>query len=708
MFKNAKWISRQPKPYSLTAPAPYIRKSFTLDSDIASATLAVCAVGYGVCRINGKDVTEDVLTTPVSNYDKSVYYNVYDVTHLLDVGKNAIGFILGNGAYNDNNDHWGMSSATWRDLPKVIAKLTVIYKNGNGKTVVTDKSFKTHNSPTLYNNARCGEEYDARLRCEGWDTPDFDDSAWDRAVIKPGPGGELKQNIIPPIRRIREISPKHLSGNVYDLSENISGWVKFKVRGNAGDTVRVVYAEKLNPDGTINNENENELIRELSRIQSDNYILSGGDTEEWEPKFTYHGFRYFTLETNAELVDVKGVLAHTDLEKVGDFSCSDEMLNKIHAATVSSIKTCYHSIPEDCPQREQQGWTGDAVVSAEQSLLNFDMSAAYTQWINDFGDAQRPNGALPCINPCPGMGWCGAWEGGPSWDGALIMIPYYVYKNTGDLSLIQQHFDKFVRYLDFLETVSDGYIVNFGLGDWNPPSRKRINHSITGTCDYHTLAVTTAECAKLTGRDPAPFYELADKIKRSYRERFINSDNPDMNTQTAIACGLYHGMYYDSETADVAKRLAMLVSENGYHIDCGCLGTKAIFTVLSEAGYDELLYKMVTNPTAPSYAYFINCGMTTLCERWWMDASHNHHYFSEVDHWFYKYLAGIQLYAGEIVIEPHFIDSIQWLNAYHRNIRVSYDSENITVEVPKEATLILDKKHIRLSAGVNKISRKEH
>lgn len=705
MLKDAKWISHQPRPYRLDAPAPYLRRTFISDGSIAYATLTFCALGYGVCLINGKDVTDDVLTTPFSYYDRSVYYNTYDVTHLLRRGKNSVGFILGNGIFNDANDNWGMSHATWRDLPKVIAELTITYTDGTTMTILTDSSFKTALSPTTYNNARCGEDFDARLETVGWSLPDFDDSEWQKAVVKSGPGGTLKPNTIPPIRRIRTITPVKLTGNVYDLGENISGWVRFKVKGSAGDEVHVVYAEKLHDDGTIDNENENELIRELGRIHSDNYILRGGDAEEWEPMFTYHGFRYFTLETNAELLEVSGVLAHTDLQAVGSFECSNETLNKLHAATVKSTLTCYHSIPEDCPQREQNGWTGDAVISAEQALLNFDMYAAYRQWISDFADAQRPSGQLPCISPHPGNGWTGSWDAGPAWDGALILIPYYIFKYTGDKTLIEENFDGFTAYLDYLSTVSEDHIVRVGLGDWNPPSRKRIDHRITNTCYYHTLANTVADCAKLLGADPTPYRELASDIRHAYREKLINGSVPDMNTQTALACGIYHGMYEPQEVHEVSARLVKLIEENGYHIDCGCLGTKAMFTVLTETGHADVLFKMILNPTAPSYAYWIAQGMDTLCERWYMDASHNHHYFSEIDHWFYKYLAGIHISADELVIKPYFMDDIKWVRAHHRDISVYYDEKKLVITVPKAARLILNGVSTELAAGTHTISR---
>ncbi len=705
MFENAKWIARQPRPFTYTAPAPYIGKSFTVDSKPQKVMLTYCAVGFGVAYINGKTVTDDVLTTPLSNYDKSVYYNTYDVTELICTGKNTLCFILGNGLYNDDNDHWGMSGATWRDIPRVIASLDITYEGGK-KVITTDSSWKCADSPLTYNNIRCGEDYDARLEIDLWPFPDFDAPVWSAVSVKSGPGGKLKPNMIPPIRRIREIVPQSLGRNVYDLGENISGWVEFTVNGNAGDTVRVVYAERLNDDGSIDNTNENELIKELGRIQSDNYILKGGVDETWAPIFTYHGFRYFTLETDATLVSVKGVLAHTDLTAVGEFECSDEMLNKIHLASVKSTLTCYHSIPEDCPQREQNGWTGDAAASAEQAIMNFDMTSAYKQWIDDFADTMRENGQLPCINPNPGKGWYGSWDGGPAWDGALFVIPYALYRYTGDTELIFRHYEKFERYLSYIDTIRDGYTVSSGLGDWNPPSGKRISHKITQTCHYHSTAKIMAEFARITGRSAEPYEVLAANIRADYRKKFIESDIPDMNTQSAIASGIYHGMYEPHEVQAFADKLCELIKANGYHTDCGYLGTKAIFAALSEAGHADVLYRMVTNPTPPSYAYWIFNGMDTLCERWNMTASHNHHYFSEVDHWFYKYLAGIRLSPDGIEVAPIFIDGITWVRARHRDISVYYDEDKLVITVPEPAVLTLGSNKIPLHEGTNEISRK--
>lgn len=710
MFENAKWI-RYKKPntrygYGLELPMPYIRKSFHIQKEVENITLNICALGYGVCYINGKPVTRDLLTTLISAYDKTVYYNEYDITNLVFTGENVIGVMLGNGWYNDSCENWGFVHATWRDMPKLLAEIKIIYTDGSVDTISSNSGWKMHAGPLVYNNARCGEVYDARLEIEGWNLPGFCEDDWDSSLVMNGPGGILKKNIIPPIRHIRTIKPVQLENGVYDLQENISGWVKFKVQGNAGDTVKVIYAERLHPDGTIDNENENALNKSLNRIQSDEYILKGGAPEEWEPMFTYHGFQYFVIEGNAKVLDVEGKLVHTDLQKVGDFECSDEILNKLHRASVQSTLTNYFGIPTDCPQREQNGWSGDAAISAEQSIMNFDMTSVYTKWMDDFRDAQRPDGQLPSVIPNPaGFGW----NGGPAWDGAFILIPYYLYLYTGDKSLIEKHYNDFVKYMDFLNTLAeeDG-LTSVALGDWAPPPKNygRIDSRIVNNCYYHTLVVVMGKCATILGKDASYYEELAEKIKKSYQKNYISVKAPDTDTQSAIACAIYHGMYDEKDIPTAVAELVELIKENDNHFHTGILGTKAMFTVLSEHGYIDLLYKMVTNPTMPSYAYWINQGMTTLCEHWDMSASRNHHMFSEVDFWFYKYLAGIRICKDEIMIKPYFIENVKWVRCHHRDISVYWDEDKVVVHVPKKAQLILNNEKIELKPGKNIVERK--
>ncbi len=701
MFEESKWIIHI-KEHEYQQPAPLLRKRFNLSEKVKNAVLHVCGLGLGVYFINGIEVTDDVLTTPISNYDIKTYYNSYDVTDLLRCGENVIGAMLGNGWYNNPCKTWAFDSATWRDYPKLLVQLDIEYETGKTAHIVSDSSWKAHEGPIVYNNTRIGETYDARCEVNGWNTPGFNDDAWVQAKVWFGSGGELLENDTEPVRRIRTIIPQKISESTYSVGINTTGWVRIKVRGRRGAKVTIKYAERITADNRADNEPEKIFISDADRIPGDEYILKGEGLEEWEPRFVYHGFAYFELSGDYDEIELVAVVVHTELEKAGEFSCSDDMLNKIHSASVNSTCSNIVSIPTDCPQREQMGWTGDVAVSAEQTLCNFAAEKIYKRWITDMKDAQRKNGQFPVTVPLTPWRW--RWFGGPTWDAAFFVVPYRIYKISGDKELIEKNFDAMTCYLDFLYSMSEDYIIDFFFGDHCPPKDcKPCGVDLIATAYYYSIVKIVSECAEITGRDGTPYIGLAEKIRASFREHFIRDGKIKYDCQAAYACAIYHGLYDEEEIPKAAARLAELIEEKQCHFDTGILGTKAMFSVLSENGYEELLYKMVTNPSMPSYAYWINNGMTSLCEMWDMSASRNHHMFSEVDNWFYKYLAGIRINAGEIIIKPVFLKEIKWVRASCRGITVSWNNHEISVYVPKAATLILNGKKIPLKKGDNTI-----
>ncbi len=695
MFEKAKWITKE---YTMEErPAPLLRKTFDIDKAIKSAVLNACGLGYGVYFINGKKVTEDVLITPVTKYDARLLYSTYDVSDLVKTGANVVGSILGNGWYNDLAGAWNYEKSSWRDCPKLILQIDIVYEDGSKQTIISDSSWKVFDSPILVNHSRSGEVYDARCEIEGWCSSNFDDGIWGNAIVCRGAGGTFSQTKMPPIRIAKTLKATRISEHVFDLGQNISGWAKIKVQGTAGTKISMLYAECLNEDGTINNVEMNKFNREMMP-HGDKYILKGIGIEEYEPSFAYHGFRYIHVDNIPEYFEIEGRVVHTDLDIIGNFECSDQMLNKIHSATRWSTLTNYHGFPTDCPQREQNGWTGDALVSAEQSIMNYDMLEAYRKWLDDFKDVQRPNGQIPGIVPTSNWGY--NWGSGPAWDSFLILVPYYVFNITGDKSLIEQMWDNMVLYMEFMDSMAEDYIVNYGLGDWCPPKTSKVCETVvTDTAYYYKNAQTMAICAELIGKDGSKYIELAKNIKKAFRDRFIKAGIVLGDNQTSIACGIYQGLYNEDEVPNAAKRLAELVREKDYHIDCGILGTKYIFSALSDNGYADLAYKMVVNPTMPSYAYWMNSGLTTLSEDWEMTMSLNHHMFSEVDMWFYKHLAGITFVDNKLIIKPCFIQELDFVRAHHRDIKVYWDKEKISVEVPCKATLVLNEEIKELVPG---------
>lgn len=380
------------------------------------------------------------------------------------------------------------------------------------------------------------------------------------------------------------------------------------------------------------------------------------------------------------------------------------MRQTIHSATRWATLSNYHSIPTDCPHREQNGWTGDAQLSAEQALMNFDMVAAYEKWLSDFRDVQRPSGQIPGIVPSAGWGY--NWGSGPAWDSALILIPLYVWRYTKCDRILRNMWDCMERYMQYMGSMADDYIVDFGLGDWCPPATTVPCPSVlTDTAYYYADAMAMAEAAEVIGKDGAAYRLLADRVRAAFRKKFLKNGLPVPESQTSLACVIFQGLLDPDEKAPAAARLAELVKENDYHIDCGILGTKYIFRALSDFGYDDVLYSIVTNPTGPSYANWILHGMTTLCEDWAMKESLNHHMFSEVDLWFYRSLAGIHRDEDELVIAPSFVEGLDWVQANHKDVSVSWNAEKIVVTVNENARLVLPDREIRLIPGTTVVGR---
>ena len=693
MFENSKWIcDAEPN----DKESVLFRKEFHLDNDVKSAYLSIVALGYGVCCINGVRVTEDVLATPFTRFDMRVLYYTYDVSGLLKKGKNVIGIYAGNGWYNDIAGTWNYDKATWRDNIKAVAQLDITFNNASAKCIVTDKTWLSTSGPSTYNHIREGEAYDARLDKAGWTAVGFDVSDWTNCVIARSPGGKILPAHIPPVKIIREIKGIPIGNGVFDFGENISGWAKIKGHAESGRKIFIHYSERLTPENDIDNAHISIFMKGKLK-NCDTYTFKGAEEETWHPEFVYHGFRYIKVENIPQNFEIIAQVVHTDLSIIGEFECSDNILNKIHEMTRRSFLTNYVSIPTDCPHREQNGWTGDALVAAQQALMNYDMLASYEKWLNDFKDVQRASGQLPGVIPQSSWGY--NWGSGPAWDSALIQIPYHIYQITGNKSVIENMWQNMKVYMEYMNSMADDFIVHYGLPDWGcPKTAVGCPGEVTDTGYYYANAVIMEKCCGLVGENGSSYKELAENIKKAYRKHFLKNDDWE-NNQTFLACGIYWGLYDDTEIREKAKKLAETVKTCGYTLQTGMLGTKYIFTALTEYGYQDVLYKAITNPNPPSYAYWINQGMTTLCEDWFMSNSLNHLMFSEVDMWFYKYVAGICLDENGLKIEPHFIAGLDTVRAKHKDIELYYDKEKIKIHVPCKAYVVINNQRYHVNAG---------
>jgi alpha-L-rhamnosidase len=659
-------------------PSPLLRKSFTLDKPIRSATVSICGLGYYELRMNGRRVGDHVLDPAFTRYDRRALYVTYDVTELVRQGRNAVGVQLGNGWYNEfSRSAWNFDHAPWRDLPKLLCQLDVVLADGTRTSIASNGEWKTSSEgPTRFDGIRHGESYDARHEIPGWDTPEFNDQAWLPARLARAPGGVLAAQMLPPIRVTKTLRPVSLSEPrpgvwVFDLGQNIAGWARLNVRGPAGTQLVLRYGERLASDGTLDQQAIAEHVYE-GQFQTDRYTLRGGGPEQWEPKFVYHGFQYVEVTGLPERPTqdtLSGRVVHTDFESVGHFTCSNELVNRIEQNAVWSYLGNFHGYPTDCPHREKNGWTGDAHLAVDMGLLHFRGEAAYTKWMTDIADEQQPGGPVAAIIPTSGWGYL--WGNGPAWDSAYLLIPYAMYQYRGDRRIFERLYDGWRRYVDYLTSKADQGIVSIGLGDWCP-AKTKTPVEVTSTAYYYVDTRIVAHAATLLGKqaDAERYTRQAETIRQAFLTRFYDRATGRVanGSQTAQACALCQGLAGPAETPKILDRLVDAVDAADGHLDAGILGTKYLLHALSEHGRADVAWRVVTQTTPPGWGHWIEQGATTLWEQWSGGASRNHIMFGDVSAWFIKYLGGIGPGAPgfrQIVIRPQPLGDLRWARAEH-------------------------------------------
>ena len=713
MFEHAKWITRKPwlewrmPSYEELPPAPYLTKCFVVEKAVASAVLNIAAYGQGAYYINRKRIHDSYLPTVHSLTDKTVVYSSYDLTGDIVKGKNKIGVVIGN-------NYQTSSANPHRGYIRMIAQLDITYKNGTAEQIVSDTSWKTADSPILFDMRRCGEKFDARLKINDWCNPDFDDSAWDNAIICKGLGGKFRKKIVEPIRIKRLIRGIEIEKGIFDFGTNTSGWVRINVKGSQGNEIVIKYAERLTSD----HKNVDQASITNGGTHRDQYIMEGNpDGEEWEQSFIYHGFRYVQIEGEYDEISVDAVVAFTDMPLTSSFICDNDVINKIHQACINSIQTNCHDLMTDCPHREQNFWTGDALASAECITMSFDAYNMLSEWAEHFKDSQLNDGQLPCIVPPYNSAWEYLFATGPDWDSAIIHLPYYAYKYSGKREIADTLWENMNRLLTYFESRSESRILNFGIGDWCCFGKDGTRHKdmcpleISDTCFYRTDALMMAEMAAATVRDCRPYLLLADEIKAEFRNKFIFDGKLNSDIDTAIAMSLFAGMYEKNEEQAEADRLAMHISDNGKRLFCGIHGARTIFDMLTKFGYTQLAFDVVTNDKYPGYSASVKAGLDTLPESFNFTSaagSLNHHFFSHINAWFYKTLAGIRINGfgfDDVVIEPVFVEGINELSAESHGIKICYNSEKVKVSSPYAFTLKLSSKSITCQNGEHEFER---
>lgn len=662
--------------WSQDRPSPVLRKSFSLDKPVASATVYLSGLGFSELHLNGQRIGDRVLDPVFTRYDRRVPYVTYDVAEQLRQGDNAVGVLLGNGWFNQfSRDAWDFQSSPWRARPRLLLHLRIVHTDGSVTTVASDDTWQGSTGPIVRDGVRNGEIYDARLEMPGWDTSAFDASAWKPAEVTQAPAGRLRAQMMPPVRVHQTLTPISVAEPqagvfLFDIGQSVAGWAKLLVSGPAGTEVTLRYGERLRPDGTLEQAQIASLVYE-GPFQTDRYILKGQGLETFEPHFTYHGFRYVEVTgfPGKPTVDsLRAQVAHTSFTPAGSFECSNGLLNQIQKLTLWSYRGNYLGFPTDCPHREKNGWTGDAHLAAEQGLLNWDNAPAYEKWMNDFSDEQRDNGELPGIVPTSGWGY----GIGPAWDSAYILIPWYLYVYRGDESVLATHYQSMKRYVDYLTTRQKDYIVDYGLSDW-VPAKTATSATVTSTGYYYIDALTVSRVAAILGlrEDAEKYATLAERIAEAFnRTHYKGEGIYAEGSQCALSCALYQGLAPVGERDRVLRALVANVESQDGHLDTGILGAKYLFRSLTDGGRVDVAYRIATQTTFPSYGDWLQKGATTLWEDWAGGASQNHIMFGDISAWFYEALAGITPdpeHPGfrHFVISPHPVADLTWVKAEH-------------------------------------------
>ncbi|MGD1010882.1 MAG: family 78 glycoside hydrolase catalytic domain [Candidatus Aminicenantales bacterium] len=643
-----------------------LRKEFPLGGRVKRARAFVCGLGYHELRVNGRKAGGHVLDPGWTTYDKRVLYVTYDVTNALRQGPNAVGVVLGNGKYGSR---------------ALLVQINIELEGGTRTSLVSDASWKAANGPILEDSVYNGETYDARLETPGWDRPGFDDKAWGPVEAVKAPAGVLSAQMMPAIQVVDTVLPVKMTSPqpgvyVFDMGQNFSGWARLRVKGPRGTDVRMRFVELVYDNGMINRENLRAARAE------DHYILKGEGEETWEPRFTYHGFRYVELSgfPGTPMPDsIRGRVAHSAVRPIGSFVASKDILNRLQRIITWGQKTNLHSIPTDCDQRdERMGWMGDAQGTAEEAMMNFDMAAFYTNFVRDIRDVQDDKGRLSDTVPHI---W-GGEKADPAWATAYPLLCWYMYQYYGDTRVLEEQYDGLRKYVEFLRSQAENGLVKFSsYGDW--VAVEKCPGAIVSSFYYYYDVKILADAARILGKgqDAALYDRLAGDIRAAFNREYYDPKTGDYadGTQTANTLPLFLGIATEKEGDAWGRLFDDIVYKHNSHLTTGIIGTKYIMELLTRSGSSDLAYDIAVQTTYPSWGYMIENGATTLWELWQKREgpsmnSHNHPMFGSVGAWLYKALAGINLAPGsvgfeKVLLQPQMVRDLRHASGSVQTLR---------------------------------------
>ena len=648
-----------------------LRTEITVGPEVKHARIFIAAAGYYELHVNGRKVGDHVLDPAWTDYSKRVLYSAYDLD--LHRGRNAIAVLLGRAWYGKVTNQ----------APRLICQIQGVYASGKPLLFVSDGEWRAYKSPITMDDIYDGETYDARLEQAGWDLPGFRGEGTPVQTVDM-PGVTLSAQMMPAIRIVDSLVPRKMLEAapgiyVFDFGQNFSGWAKIKVQGAAGTRVQIRYAEIVNPDGSL-------MVDNLRSARStDTYILRGDPNgEEYEARFTYHGFRYAELSgfPSVPTIDtIRGREVHSAVDSIGNFSSSDALLNGIQHMFLWSIKTNLASVPTDCDQRDERlGWMGDAHLSAETAIINFDMAAFYTNFLRDIRDSQGREGEVPNIVPYISR-FNRTRVGDPSWGLAYPLIAEFMYENYGDKRVFEENYTGLKAWADFLHRhAPDGTVDYSYFGDWVAidPTPK----VLAATWAYIKALDIVSMAGQVLGKtdDAAQYHSLADSARAAFNQKFRTPEGfYATGSQTAQVLALdAHVMPGAAEGPTMSRLLDDVNYFHDVHLTTGILGTKYLFPVLASRGHADLAYEVLTQPDYPGYGFMLAHGATTLWELWQERTgpemnSHNHHMFASAGTFLYNLLAGINRGEGmaysNIRIEPELVHGLNWTSASTQTVR---------------------------------------
>lgn len=703
-----------------------LRHEFTVGAGLAKATLYATAHGVYQAEINGLEVDDHVLKPGWTAYADRLNHETTDVTSLLTPGANAIGVWLAGGWFTEKYGFHGFAKPFYGEQPAVKVELHLEYADGTRQTVASSHEWRaTTAGPLVSSGIYAGESHDARRAAAGWSAPGFDDAHWLPARVTEGNWAEATPEVAPPVRRIEELPVKEVlttpsGATVLDFGQNLVGRLRIRVSGDAGHTVTLRHAEVLE-DGELS-------LRPLRlAAATDTYTLSGAGDEDWEPRFTFHGFRYAQVDNWPGELDpaaITAVVIHNDMRRTGWFECSDPLLNRLHQNALWGMRGNFLALPTDCPQRDERlGWTGDIQVFSPTASYLYDSLGFLSSWLQDLAIEQgHRNGVVPIIVPSV----LGMLESPvAAWGDAATVVPWVLYERFGDAGLLGRQYSSMRDWAEALLRVQDSSGLWQGqmqLGDWldpaappDKPGAARTHGDIVASAYLFRSLDFVAKAAAVLGADAdhRKYSALAEYVRQAFLAEYVTpSGRMVSDAQTAYSLALMFGISTEADQRQaLGDRLAELARLGGYRIATGFVGTPLIADALTVTGHLDAAERLLTQTECPSWLYPVTQGATTIWERW--DSiledgsvnpgemtSFNHYALGAIADWMHRAVAGLAPAAPgyrKLRIAPRPLRSLRHASTSHETpyglARVGWkrDANRILVDatVPPGTTAVV-------------------